>query len=100
MKRAHLEAFLWLRWRLTVNQFKQSGPGGVILSGILTAVIAAGAAVTLAIGFFAGLVALRTAPAGTVMVVWDGAIVAFTFLWFAGLMAELQRDDALSLDRF
>ena len=34
------------------------------------------------------------------MVVWDGAIVGFVFFWMVGLMSELQRSDALSLDRF
>ena len=49
MNRSHLEAFLWLRWRLAVNQFRRSGPGGVILSGILTVVVVVAAAGTVAV---------------------------------------------------
>jgi hypothetical protein len=44
--------------------------------------------------------ALRTAAPRVVMVIWDGAIVGFLFFWMIGLISELQRADALSLDRF
>jgi len=99
MKTTHLTTCLWLRLRLTINQFRRAGRAGVALSGILTAAIVVVAALTLLIGFAVGAVALRAAPARAVMLVWDGVIVGFAFFWFAGLMGELQRSDALSLDR-
>ena len=100
MNTAHFRTFLWLRWRLIVNQFGRSGSGGLILSGILAVVITAGSVLTLIAGFAVGLVALRTATPLSVMLAWDVTIVIFTVFWFAGLMAELQRSDAISLDRF
>lgn len=72
----------------------------MVLTGIVTLLIAAAAAVALIVGLLVGLIALRTASTRTVMVVWDAAIAGFVFLWFGGLMAELQRTDAISLDRF
>ena len=99
MNTTHLKTFLWLRQRLTINQFRRAGNAGVVLSGILTALVVVVAVLALIIGFLVGAVALRTAPARIVMLAWDGAIIAFAFFWFAGLMSELQRSDALSLDR-
>jgi hypothetical protein len=97
---AHLKAFVWLRWRLAVNQTRRSGPGGAVVSGIVTVLMTAGGGVMLVLGFLVGFFALRTGPSKAVMVVWDGAIVGFVFFWLAGLMSELQRSDTLSLDRF
>jgi hypothetical protein len=97
---AHLKTFVWLRWRLAVNQIQRSGTLGVAVSMIFTALMVAGGVFGLLVGFFIGLVPLRTASPGAVMLVWDGAIVGFLVFWMAGLMAELQRSDALSLDRF
>ncbi|MGH7170437.1 MAG: hypothetical protein ACRELG_09195, partial [Gemmataceae bacterium] len=34
------------------------------------------------------------------MYVWDGVVVAFLFSWAAGLLAELQRSESLSLEKF
>jgi ABC-2 type transport system permease protein len=97
---AHLKAFVWLRWRLAVNQTRRSGPAGVVVSGIVTVMMTTGGGVMLIVGFLVGFLALRTGPSRAVMVVWDGAIVGFVFFWLVGLMSELQRSDALSLDRF
>jgi ABC-2 type transport system permease protein len=96
----HLRTFVWLRWRLAVNQMRRSGSGGVAISAIFTALMVAGAVVGLLIGLAIGLFPLRTAAAPVVMAVWDGAIVGFLFFWMVGLISELQRADALSLDRF
>jgi ABC-2 type transport system permease protein len=100
MNVAHLETFLWLRWRLAVNQFRHSGPGGAIVSGLLAIGVIGGALIALILGLFVGLVALRTASSNVVMIVWDVHIAGFVFFWLAGLAAELQRADSISLDRF
>jgi len=97
---AHLKAFVWLRWRLAANQMRRSGPGGAAVSVIFTALMLVGGVLTLIIGFAVGLVALRTGPSRALMVVWDGAIAGYVFLWMMGLLSELQRSDAISLDRF
>jgi len=97
---AHLKTFVWLRWRLAVNQIGRSGPGGAVLAAILTVLMTAGGVLALLIGFLVGLLALRNGDSRAVMAVWDGAIVGFVFLWMVGLMSELQRADAISLDRF
>jgi hypothetical protein len=96
----HFRTVLWLRWRLRVNQMKRGGT----VNTVLTAILAAGA-VLLALVLFAtfllvGWLALADSPAWVIMLVWDGVGLAFLFFWAIGLLVELQRSEALSLDKF
>ena len=34
------------------------------------------------------------------LLTWDGIVLAFLFIWMIGLITELQRTEALSLDKF
>ena len=49
VNREHLRAFLWLRWRLRVNQFRKGG----VVNAVLLSVLAV-AAVVLVVGLFVG----------------------------------------------
>ncbi len=100
----HFQAFIWLRWRLMINQLRR---GGAV--NALVAVIVAVAGVLLAIGgfvtaFLVGLLALPLVPADyyplVLLYVWDGLVVTFLFTWMIGLLIELQRSEVLSLDKF
>ena len=100
MNREHLKAFFWLRWRLRVNQFKKAGTLNLVLVAI-----GAGCALVSAVGLFIGgfalgLWGLPTAPPAVRLYVWDGLVAAFLFAWTIGLLAEIQRSDALSIDKF
>jgi ABC-2 type transport system permease protein len=97
---AHLETFAWLRWRLLANQSRRSGPWGPVLSTIVTVMMATGGVLALLIGFVVGLVPLSQPPHMAKLVIWDAVVVGFVFFWTVGLMAELQRSESLSLDRF
>ena len=96
----HFQAFVWLRWRMMVNQSRRAGA----FNAVLMMVIAVGAvvvAVPLLIGSFA--MGVNAIPKGTPMhllYVWDGLIVAFLFTWMIGLITELQRSEPLSLSKF
>ena len=100
MNWAHLRAFVWLRWRLVANQTKRAGPVATIVSAIFAALMFAGGVIGLVAGFVAGFFAVGGGGGMAAMVVWDGAVVGFTFFWLVGLMSELQRSEMLSLDRF
>jgi hypothetical protein len=50
--------------------------------------------------FFLGAFGLRTAEPAVVMLVWDAVVGAFLFFWLIGLLQELQRAEAFSLDKF
>jgi hypothetical protein len=100
MNREHLMAFLWLRWRLRVNHFRKAGAVNAALVTVF-AVLGLGAAVTLfVVGVTVGLVAFRGAPAYAHLFTWDGIAAALLFSWMIGLVTDLQRAEALSLDRF
>jgi ABC-2 type transport system permease protein len=109
MNPQHLRAFFWLQWRLRVNQFKKGGT----LNLILFAILGVGALILsvvlfvsfLLLGMFAFDDADWQARGGAsvpeiLMYVWDGFIIAFLFAWMIGLVADLQRAEALALDRF
>jgi hypothetical protein len=96
----HFRTFLWLRWRLFANQLRRGGMTNVVVTGIvaaLAAVVAVGAAVGL---FLVGLFALADAPPAAVLYTWDGLVGAFLLFWAVGLVVELQRAEALSLEKF
>ncbi len=96
----HFRAFLWLRWRLRINQFKRGGIANLVIL-IFLAVAAALFSVVLFVAFVAtGSFALNEAKPVELMYVMDGAVIAYLFMWAAGLLTELQRSEALSLEKF
>ncbi len=96
----HLQAFVWLRWRLLWNQWRRAGAINVVLMAILIT----GALVTvipLSIACFVlGLYAIPRAAPAHLLYAWDGLVVAFLFFWVVGLVTELQRTEPLSLAKF
>ncbi|MHB1426788.1 MAG: hypothetical protein ACYC3I_26830 [Gemmataceae bacterium] len=99
MNLQHFRAFLWLRWRLRLNQMKRGGIANFVILVIL-AVAGAISSVVLFFAFLAvGLFALDDVRPIVLMYVWDGVIVAFLFFWVIGLLIELQRSEALSLGK-
>jgi ABC-2 type transport system permease protein len=96
----HLRAFLWLRWRLRVNQFKRGGTANAVIYAIAAAA-AAVAGVTLFLVFLlVGALGLAKVQPVILMGVWDGLVIAFLFAWSISVIVELQRSEALSLEKF
>jgi ABC-2 type transport system permease protein len=98
----HFRAFLWLRWRIRVNQLKRGGTANVVIIAIFVPLLLfVGLALFVGL-FFVGwkAVPLAKAPAPIVMYVFDGLIVAFLFAWAVTLLSELQRAEVLSIDKF
>ena len=50
--------------------------------------------------FLIGLFVLPGTSAAVLMYAWDGVVAGFLFGWAVGLLVELQRSEALSLDKF
>lgn len=96
----HLKAFLWLRWRLRVNQFRKAGTVNAVLFTIFAVCCLLASVMLFVIGLFVGLFALTDAPAYAHLFTWDGIVLAYLFMWMIGLLTDLQRPEALSLDRF
>jgi ABC-2 type transport system permease protein len=95
----HFRAFLWLRWRLRLNQMRRGGIVNFIVLMILAAIGVIASVVLFFVLFFVGLWALKDASPAVLMYVWDGMVAVFLFLWITGLITELQRYEALSLEK-
>ena len=74
MNPQHFQAFLWLRWRLLVNQVRRSGIVNVVVlltlavCGVVTVV---GAAI---VSFLLGLLLLADVSPAILLYVWDGLV--------------------------
>ena len=67
----HLQAFVWLRWRLLVNQWRRAGAFNAVLM-MIVAVAALVTAVPLFIGcFMLGLYLIPKAAPAHLMYAWD-----------------------------
>ena len=99
MNWSQLKTILWLRWRLTRNQWTRSKG----LAAVIAAIIAAGALVMGGASFvgalLAGILGLAQSPPGVVWGVWLGVTLAFLFFWMIGLLQELQRSESIDLQR-
>jgi hypothetical protein len=100
VKLEHLLAFLWLRWRLFVNQMRRGGVANAVVLGLTVVVAALVAAAASVVAFLVGLFALPAVEPNVLLYVWDGLVVGFLFLWTIGLLTQLQRSEVLSLDKF
>lgn len=99
MNRDQLLAILWLRWRLTRNQFAKGSGLNAFVSALLAVLLAAGAAGAAIGGFFFAWLAMGDAPAPAMLAMWDVAIFAFLLVWFTGLVVEIQRSESIDLTR-
>jgi ABC-2 type transport system permease protein len=96
----HLQAFVWLRWRLLANQWRRAGAFNAVVMMIVS-VAALVTAIPLFIGcFMLGLYAIPKAAPVHLLYAWDGLIAAFLFFWTIGLVTELQRTEPLALSKF
>ena len=95
----HLRTILWLRWRLSRNQWSRGGAVNAALTmiffvaGVLLGVVGGFA------GILIGLLPLADAKPMALLGVWDGVIVAFLFFWMIGLISELQRSETIDIGR-
>lgn len=96
----HLQAFCWLRWRLSVNQWRRGGKLNAVLMTLLAAAALA-LAVPLAIAcFVVGLLVFPEASPAQLMYTWDAVVIGLLFFWSIGVLTELQRSDSLTLSKF
>ncbi len=99
MNWAQVKTILWLRWRLTRNQFVRAGAIGAILAGLMLAgavILSAGGFIG---GFAAGLLAFDKAAPLVFLLTWDGLTLFFLLFWMVGLLLELQRSESIDLPR-
>jgi len=94
-----LKTILWLRWRLTRNQWQRAGGFGAVLAVIVTVCAVVLGATTFFGGLIGGALGLGEVKPVVVMGIWLGVTVAFLFFWLIGLLAEIQRSETIDLQR-
>lgn len=100
MNRHHLAAFLWLRWRLRVNQFRKAGTVNAVLFAVFAAACLVAAVGLFFVGLAAGQNPLGGAAPHVHLFTWDAIVLGVLFFWTIGLLSDLQRSESLALDRF
>src|ERR1041385_4350796 len=99
MNRNQLKTILWLRWRLTQNQWSRSRGMGAVIAVIVALAFAVLAVFSFGGGVAAGALAFQNTDIEAIQWTWFGLTVAFLFLWAVGLLSELQRSEAIDLQR-
>jgi len=99
VNRDQLKTILWLRWRLTRNQWRKGGNVGAAIAGVVLVAGLILAAASFVGAIIVGLLALGDAKPVVVMGVWLGLSAAFLFFWLIGLISELQRSETIDLQR-
>ncbi len=94
-----LGTILWLRWRLTRNQWAKSGGLGAILTTLVAIAAVVVAIVGLGAAIAVGAWALDDEDPETIMLVWLVLTVVFLFFWLIGLVSELQRSETIDIQR-
>ena len=99
MNRDQLKTILWLRWRLTRNQWRKGGNVGAAIAGVVFVAGLILAACTFTGAIIVGVLALGDAKPVVVMGAWLILSAAFMFFWLIGLISELQRSETIDLQR-
>ncbi len=96
---SQLRTILWLRWRLTRNQWARSGTlNALITMAVAVLLVLVGAAGGIA-GLLAGAFAMPNVSPAVMLLVWDLLIGLFLLFWLVGIAAEMQRAEAIDISR-
>ncbi len=99
MNWGQFRTIIWLRWRLSRNQWSRGGKLNAILTIIITFIglgIGLGGGI---VGLLAGAFALAKASPSVMLVVWDFLVGMFLFFWLAGIVSEIQRSETIDISR-
>ena len=101
MNRQHFRAFFWLRWRLLRQPDSNAAASPTRSSWRSWPSAPSCLAVVLFVGSsWSACSPCRGRSPTSCMYVWDGLVAGLLFCWAIGLLAELQRSEALSLEKF
>ena len=95
----HFQTFVWLRWRIRVNQLRHSSGIGKALAAILLVSFAMSCVTLFIAGCATGVVFPRVVPRENYFLFWDAWIALFCFIWTIYVATDVQRSDAITFDR-
>jgi ABC-2 type transport system permease protein len=96
---SQLRTIIWLRWRLTRNQWSRGGQLNAILILIIAVVVLALGFVSGIAGVLVGFFVLGEASPLRLLFIWDMFIGVFLFAWMIGLVSEIQRSETIDIGR-
>jgi len=99
MNWSQLRTIIWLRWRLTRNQWSRGGQLNAVLTIIIAFIGLALVFVGGIAGLLAGTFALAKASPPVMLIVWDLIVGVFLLLWLAGVVSEIQRSETIDISR-
>ncbi len=94
-----LKSILWLRWRLTRNQWRRTHGIGAVITAIVSVSLCAVGGAGFIGALVGGIIGLGHAKPVIVWAVWLGLTVGFLILWTLGMLQELQRSETIDLQR-
>ena len=94
-----LKTILWLRWRLSRNQWSRGGQINAVLTMIITAIGLGISVIGGIAGVLIGSLAMAKVEPATLLLIWDIIILAFSFFWLIGLISEIQRSETIDIGR-
>jgi ABC-2 type transport system permease protein len=99
MNWSQLRTILWLRWRLTKNQWARGGQLNFVLSIIFMVSAFVIASIGGIAGILVGLFALDDVSPVRMLIVWDVITIVFLFFWMIGLLSEIQRSETIDIGK-
>jgi ABC-2 type transport system permease protein len=94
-----LKTILWLRWRLTNNQWARSKGNGRGHLGDHRCRLDFVGRDRFAVALVVGIFGLQKAEGHSHLGIWFGMTAAFLFFWMIGLLTEIQRSETIDLQR-
>lgn len=99
MNWSQIQTILWLRWRLTRNQWARGGRVSVAISLVVMALlllIGVGGGIA---GLLAGVLGLKGAAPPVLLAVYDALAVMFLLFWCIGILSTIQRAESVDIGR-
>ncbi|MBN2314880.1 MAG: hypothetical protein JXM79_13190 [Sedimentisphaerales bacterium] len=96
---SQLRTILWLRWRLSRNQWSRGGLLNAVLITIVTVALSILGIVSGIAGVLVGFLVFDEASPLKLLVIWDVLSGLFLFVWMIGLVSEIQRSETIDIGR-
>jgi hypothetical protein len=96
---SQIQTILWLRWRLTRNQWARGGRVNVgisIVIMVLLLLIGLGGGIA---GLLAGMFGVTNSFPEVMLGVYDALTVAFLFFWCIGILSTIQRSESIDVGK-
>jgi len=96
---SQLRTILWLRWRLSRNQWSRGGLFNAVVMMIITVALSVLGMVSGIAGVLVGFLVFAEASPLKLLLVWDVLSGLFLFVWMIGLVSDIQRSETIDIGR-